>query len=644
MCGIAGFLSSPSALAPMQATLNAMLEPIAHRGPDDAGTWVDADAGIALGHRRLSIIDLSPAGHQPMVSADGRYALVMNGEIYNHKELRRAHEGYPYRGHSDTEVALAVIQKHGVRAAMMRFVGMFAFAIWDAAERALFIARDRLGEKPIYYGRFGADFLFGSELKALRAHPAWRAEIDRDSLALLLQFTYVPSPGTIYSNVNKLPPGCILRVAQAGAPTVQPYWSASEVATRGLARHRERDLSPGDAVDTLERLLQQSISQQMMSDVPIGAFLSGGIDSSLVVALMQSQSSQRIKTFSIGFHEERYNEAHEAKRVAEHLGTDHTELYVSPEEARAVIPRLPTIYDEPFADSSQIPTFLVSQLARTRVTVALSGDGGDELFAGYSRYARGRELWQEPHREHASWRRALAAVLSALPYRDIDRGWKALWPILPRALRRRDIGDVIRRHAAVLRGTSRRDVYAPLITLWRQHDEVVLGARPPDLFAELDDTLRRFDNITDYMTFFDLMTYLPDDILTKVDRASMAMSLEVRVPFLDHRVVEFALGLPTSLKVSGDVSKWILRQVLYRYVPPALVDRPKMGFGVPIDSWLRHELRPWAEDLLSEDRLRRQGFFAPTSIRQCWEDHLAGRADWHYVLWPVLMFQAWYAD
>lgn len=647
VCGIAGFLLRSPALAADAAAshVRPMLEAIRHRGPDDEGFWYDGRAGIMLGHRRLSIVDLSPAGHQPMLSADGRYALVLNGEIYNHADLRRAHADYPFRGHSDTEVALAVMQARGIGAALERFVGMFAFAIWDRRERALTLVRDRLGEKPLYYGWVGDRFLFGSELKALRANPVWQGEIDRDAIGLLLQYTYIPGPWTIYREIRKLEPGHLLtvRADDRRTPASESYWSARETVMRGKAMQGSHSREPKAAVDALEALLKETIARQMIADVPLGAFLSGGVDSSVVVALMQAQSARKVRTFSIGFHEDGYNEAHEAKRVAAHLGTEHTELYVTPAEARAVIPRLPELYDEPFADSSQIPTFLVSQLARSSVTVALSGDGGDELFAGYSRYARGRALWTPAARGGLGVRKAMARAMSAFSPRAINAFARALGPLLPPAVRGRDIGNAWQRRALLCRGDSPQDVYRPLITLWQEPREIVRGSTGPDLFARFSATLNALPDITEYMTFFDLVTYLPDDILTKVDRASMGVSLEVRVPFLDHRIVEFAWSLPVALKVVDDAGKWILRQVLYRHCPPALVDRPKMGFGVPIDRWLRSELREWAEDLLAPERLKREAFFEPEPIRRKWQAHLAGEGDWHYVLWPVLMFQAWYA-
>ncbi len=598
-----------------------MVATLHHRGPDDTGTWVDQECGVALGHKRLSVVDLSPLGHQPMLSSSGRYCVSYNGEVYNHGELRLElqERGYSFRGRSDTEVLVEAIDCWGISDTLRRSNGMFAIAVWDTQLRRLTLARDRIGIKPLYYGWSGSTFLFGSELKALRSYPGFRNEIDRDAIAMLLQHCYIPAPFSIYRGVQKLPPGTTLEVGAATTPdsgTPVPYWEMEEAVRRGVEHPFQG--SKDDATDALERLLRDSVRLQMEADVPLGAFLSGGIDSSLVVALMQSQSSQPIRTFSIGFHEQQYNEAHFAKQVAEHLGTEHTEHYVTPQEALAVIPQLPELYDEPFADSSQIPTFLVSKITQQQVTVSLSGDGGDELFGGYSRYAHTASIWKK-----VSWLpaplRSLAATLlqRAVPWR----------------------GDEARR---LLRTPHAQALYAWLNTHWKEPEQVVLGSQVPStIFRQFDRWNMRPDFI-EQMMHLDTVTYLPDDILTKVDRASMAVSLEARVPLLDHRVVEFAWSLPLAMKVREGRAKFPLRQVLRRYVPDALFDRPKVGFGVPLDEWLRGPLRDWAEELLSEERLRREGFFDATRIRQRWSDHLARTSDWHYWLWDVLMFQAWF--
>lgn len=646
MCGFAGQLRAfvGAGQAGLAIETLAMADAIAYRGPDDSGTWIDAAAGIALGHRRLSIVDLSPAGHQPMGSASGRYVMAYNGELYNHLELRREIDAMNvavvWRGHSDTETLLAAIDAWGLAGTLKRCIGMFALALWDRETRTLSLARDRLGEKPLYYGwqgsGDGAVFLFGSELKALRAHPAFAAAINRDALALYMRHNYIPAPHTIYSGVNKLLPGTILTVSlEQRTPAITAYWSAVNAVQEG-SKNRF-DGSSSDAVDGLERLLKSAVSQQMVADVPLGAFLSGGVDSSTIVALMQAQSSRPVKTFTIGFNEVGYNEAEHAKAVAKHLGTDHTELYVTPEEAMAVIPRLATMYDEPFADSSQIPTFLVSQLARQHVTVSLSGDAGDELFSGYNRYTLATRMWGKLSRVPMPARRAAARSITALS----PDTWSALTGWLPHPRFKHRFGDKLHKGASVLATRSIDGLYHSLVSHWTVPAAVVIdGEEPPTPLTGLQPDLTGLDPV-ERMMALDLMTYLPDDILTKVDRASMAVSLESRVPMLDHRVVEFAWRLPQSLKQRDGVGKWVLRQVLYRHVPRALIDRPKMGFGVPIDVWLRGPLREWAESLLDESRLRREGFFRPEPVRLLWAEHIGGSRNWAYHLWDVLMFQAW---
>ena len=605
-----------------------MIEPIRHRGPDDHGTWVDEAAGVALAHRRLSILDLSPAGHQPMAAAEGRYHIVYNGEIYNHPELRREleHRGVRFRGHSDTEVLLAGVVEWGVEATIRRAVGMFAFAVWDGAARRLILARDRLGIKPLYAGWQNGVFLFGSELKSLRVHPAFAGEIDRGALALYVRHGYVPGPYSIHHGIEKLPPGTWVALSENTGPgplEPVPFWSLQEAADRGT-REPFRGTDE-DAVEELDRRLRDAVALRMEADVPVGAFLSGGIDSSTVVALMQAQSTRRVSTFSIGYGEAAHNEAPYAKAVAEHLGTDHREQIVTPDEAREVIPRLPTLYDEPFADSSQIPTFLVSALARRNVTVSLSGDGGDELFGGYRRFSTTETLWRKISRMPLPWRAAAAGVLGRIAPRRSDTRFN-----------RR-----LRTLSEILGVEDGRGIYTWLHSHWRDPAELVVGnGAPPTVFTDLDAWARR-DSLREELMFIDTITYLPDDILVKVDRASMAVSLEARVPVLDHRVVEFAWTLPPALKFRKGGEKWLLRRVLDRYVPARLIDRPKVGFSVPIESWLRGPLRDWAEDLLDENRLRREGFFHPGPIRRKWSEHLAGTQEWHHHLWDVLMFEAW---
>lgn len=659
MCGLVGFFQAPDRSASaLTALLSRMTDSIAHRGPDDSGAWVDAESGVALGHRRLSILDLSPQGHQPMVSASGRYVIVFNGEIYNHRALRKELElspspqsspaGYQaigWRGHSDTEVMLAAFERWGTDAALTRFNGMFAFALWDRYERVLHLARDRFGEKPLYYGWMGDTFLFGSELKALKTHPAWYGEIDRGAVALYIRHNYVPAPYSIYRGIRKLLPAHVLSIpivnGKRDTPQSRPYWSAKVVAEAGV-RHPFAG-TEAEAVESLDGLLRDAIALRMEADVPLGAFLSGGIDSSTVVALMQAQSAHSVRTFSIGFFEAGYDEARHARAVAKHLGTEHTELYVAAAEAMAVVPRLPEIYDEPFADSSQIPTFLVSQMTRQHVTVALSGDGGDELFGGYNRYFWGRDIWRLVGRIPKWARAAMARGLTALAPQRWDEIFAAVQPILPRRLRATLPGDKLQKLAGVLACSSLEEMYRGLISQG-EPESAVLGASEPPTALTDHGQWADVSDFTQRMMFLDLVSYLPDCILAKVDRASMAVSLEARVPLLDHRVTEFAWTLPLVMKIRNGQGKWPLRRVLDKYVPKELIERPKMGFGVPIDVWLRGPLRDWAENLLSDSRLRQEGYFDPAPIRQKWAEHVSGRRNWQYSLWGVLMFQAWLTE
>ena len=639
MCGIAGFWG-PAGQRGMRPAAQAMADAIRHRGPDDSGEWCDESAGIALAHRRLSILDLSPEGHQPMTSASGRYVIVFNGEVYNYEELRTRLPGCHWRGHSDTEVMLAAFEAWGLDAAVRTFVGMFAFALWDKQERQLHLVRDRLGIKPLYYGRCGQTLLFGSELRALRAHPAFDAEIDCGALALLMRHNYVPHPYSIYGGIFKLPPGTILSLkSDRDLAEPVPFWSARAVAEAGVASPLPNDPEP--ALDALHQLLLEATRLRMISDVPVGAFLSGGIDSSTVVALMQAQSSRPVRTFSIGFFEKGYNEAPFAAEVARHLGTEHTELYVTPAEAQGVVPTLPEYFDEPFADSSQIPTFLVSALARKYVTVSLSGDGGDELFAGYPRYSLANQIWDKMRYFPAAGRKLAAAGMKTLSANTWNQFFKATDIFLPERIRRRRPGEQIHRFADVFSEDSRQAIYRRILSHWDPPDQVVMGALEPP--TALTDPRRRAElsDFTLQMMFIDLVSYLPDDILTKVDRASMAVSLEARVPLLDHRVVEFAWRLPMSLRIRNGQEKWLLRQVLHKYVPSQLVDRPKMGFGIPVGEWLRGPLRDWADSLLAPKRLTEEGLLDTQRVRRIWNEHLSGTRNWQYPLWDVLMFEAW---
>ncbi len=645
MCGFAGFVTHGRNDANATAVCREMVNTLVHRGPDYGGVWVDGQAGIALGHRRLTIQDLSPEGHQPMVSASSRFTVVFNGEIYNFLELKQELEesGIAFRGHSDTEVLLASVERWGLKMAIQRFVGMFAFAMWDKQDHVLTLARDRLGEKPLYYGWQGKTFLFGSELKALRVHSEWRGEINRDVLALYMRHNYIPAPYSIYKGIAKLLPGTMLCLPINSPPEAKleflTYWSAKAIAEYGTENHLL--LSDGEAIEQLDVLLRQSILEKMLADVPLGAFLSGGIDSSTVVALMQAESSRPVKTFSIGFHEEGYNEADQAKTIAQYLGTEHTELYVTAKQAMDVIPRLPTLYDEPFSDSSQVPMFLVSEMTRRYVTVALSGDGGDELFCGYNRYQKTLAIWNKFGWMPDGGRKLFTYLLNTIPIDVLDKMFFWITPILNKYGRPGSAGDKLHKLADVLTMESPDCLYANLISHWKKPSRLVLGANEPlTVFTDPSQQAKLTDLFTRLM-FLDTVSYLPDDILCKVDRASMGVGLESRMPFLDHRVFEFAWRLPLTMKMRNGEGKWLLRQVLYKYVPQEMMNRPKAGFGVPIDVWLRGPLREWAEELLEETRLKREGFFNPLPIREKWEEHLSEKRNWYYYLWDVLMFQAW---
>jgi asparagine synthase (glutamine-hydrolysing) len=620
-----------------------MIAPLAHRGPDDSGVWVDATAGIALGFRRLAIIDLSEHGHQPMRSASARYTIVFNGEVFNHRQLRDELEvdGYPFRGRSDTEVILAAFDRWGIARAVPRFVGMFAIAAWDAETRTLSLVRDRLGIKPLFVSARPGVITFGSELKALVAGPGFDRSLDGDALVDYLRYLYVPAPHTIYRNTLKLSPGHILTIRDTtqALPSPEPYWSVEEEAQR--AQSDPFSGSDADAVSELEQRLSDAVRLRMEADVPLGALLSGGIDSSTVVALMQAAASRPVKTYSIAFDAKDYNEADHAARVAQHLGTDHTELLVTGEDALSVVPRIADIFDEPHADVSQIPAFLVCALARREVTVALSGDGGDEVFGGYNRYTYGDRLLARLTRVPYPARRLLAAGIGQVSSRSWARMTQALSPVVRPLRRHAHAAEKLQKVRRLLAVSSPAEMYRSLVSAWQSPEYLVSGARART--GKLEEILGQTDmpKLIDRMMLADQVTYLPDDQLAKVDRVSMAVSLEVRVPLLDHRLVEFAWTLPASMKVRNGQGKWLLRQVLHRLVPRSIVERPKQGLSVPLGEWLRGPLRPWADDLLSADQLERDGVLRAPPIRRAWTGLLAGQSDMAQPLWAMVLFQQW---
>ncbi len=649
MCGIAGFIDIGHGTTghELKHIVTRMTDALIHRGPDDSGVWADEGAGIALGHRRLSILDLSPEGHQPMSSASGRFIMVFNGEIYNFKDIRQelCAKGCAFRGSSDTEVMLAAFEEWGLLGALERFNGMFAFALWDKKEHALHLVRDRMGEKPIYYSFLDGTFLFASELKAFRQHPAFIPQIDRDALLMYLRLGCIPAPLSIYRNVQKLPPASVLTFLGDEAFLAEPraYWSVADAVRNGQANPFTGNID--EASEELDALLRDAVSLRMVADVPLGAFLSGGIDSSVVVALMQQASVSPVRTFTIGFDDPTYNEGGHAQSLAKHLGTKHTELYVTAREAMDVIPKLSSLYDEPFADSSQIPTFLVSQLARRSVTVALSGDGGDELFGGYNRYMLGPDIWNISRRLPKTAHSLLAWPINSSSIKLLNMaGWPLRW-ITSRYDRPRSVGDKLHKLSNILPACCPDDFYQRLVSLWQQPERLVVGmARPPKCHNKTGDTILSIPDTARDLMYRDAMEYLPNDILVKLDRASMGVSLESRVPLLDHRIVEFSWRLPLNMKVSGGRGKVLLRHLLCRYVPKDLFERPKMGFGMPIGEWLKGPLREWAEELLSKERIERVGLLNPAPIRQAWQEHLAGSYRRDYEMWTVLMFQAWHNE
>jgi len=656
VCGIAGFFvpSCPRTAEESLAVAKTMGNALAHRGPDDSGEWHEPTLGLVLAHRRLSILDITQHGHQPMVSHSGRFVVSFNGEIYNFQELgtNARKNGMVFQGTSDTEVLLAVIERYGVEAALQHLVGMFAFAVWDRKQQTLSLARDRFGEKPLYYGWAASGFIFASELKALKQYPDWSEDIDRDALASFFRYGYIPGPPSIYKNTYKLPPGTSLSIRrdQASGCNYSPYpegqsdvlkprryWSMNEIAA---GANQKMEIDENSAIEELENRLTRAVDRQRVADVPLGALLSGGVDSSLIVALMQKISRQPVQTFTIGFSESGYNEAEHARSVAQHLGTDHTELYVAPDQAREVIPKLANIYDEPFADSSQIPTYLVSAMARSSVTVALSGDGGDELFGGYTRYSIADSIWSRLNRYPVSIRRAVARSLYHAP-KSVKRNLLHVAQHMSNGqvsvTGRQDQFDRLLQIASM---PSFVNLYDELIAHWKSPQSIIQGDVRQESVS-YNELVNKMECLYERMMYMDTMSYLPDDILTKVDRAAMSVSLETRVPLLDHQLVEWVWGLPFHYKVRDGRTKYLLRKVLYRHVPQKLIDRPKMGFGVPLGEWLRGPLREWAEELLSVEKLQKGGLLGADPIRAIWKEHQRRNGDWHYYLWDILMFQSW---
>jgi asparagine synthase (glutamine-hydrolysing) len=637
MCGITGFWDTRSQYRKQEAEAlgEKMAYAIKERGPDSSGLWFEEVTGLLFAHRRLAIQDLSPQGHQPMHSPSKRFTTIYNGEIFNAPEIQQSlvEKGYTFRGHSDTEVMLAAFEEWGIQASVEKFIGMFAIVLWDQKVKKLYLIRDRLGIKPLYWGWQKGVLFFGSQLKSFYPHPAWEGVISKEALISFFRFAYVPAPLSIYEGIQKLEPGAILEISRDGTTQQHTYWSMKTAYEAGKENPFSGTIE--DARADLDLLLKDAVKKRLLSDVPVGAFLSGGVDSSLVVALMQNQSSQSVKTFSIGFHENLYNEAHYAKDVAKHLGTEHHELYVTSKDAQAVIPHLSDWYDEPFADSSQIPTYLVSKLAREYVAVSLSGDGGDEFFAGYTRYFVGERLWRGAEKIPPFFRKNLSSLVKNIP----SSFWNGIETIAPKSFCPKHLADKALKLSCLLNQESLGGYYRSLVSQWDEPTSLVVGGREsfPGVWNALKD-----EDYVGTMQFLDSVTYLPDDILAKVDRASMAVSLEARVPLLDHRVVEFSWRLPLEMKVYHGQGKRILRDVLYQYVPKKLIERPKMGFGIPVGEWMRTDLKEWAESLLSPSALSQSGLLNIEPIRKRWAEHLLGKRDWQYSLWAVLMFQAWY--